>query len=82
MMPIKQVCVELPTSAVSVALPAVWCAMQQHHCCSVLQTVQQSTDISCPQGAQQQTGSSGVQWDRATDRWTPDRYTDPALHTM
>jgi len=47
--------------------------------------MQQSIDIACPPGPQQQTRSSGNVavspcWDRQTDKRTPYRYIDPALH--
>ena len=58
--------------------------------CCWAPVVQQSTDISCPPGPQQQTCSSGLaaigpRWVRQTDRQTngrtPYRYVDPAPHT-
>jgi len=44
-------------------------------------------DISCPPTVQQQTHGSGVRLandgtDGQTDRRTPDRYIEPASHTM
>ena len=54
-------------------------------CCWAL-VMQQSIDISCSPVAQQQTGNSRVragEWcDGRTDGGTPDRYIDPASHTM
>ena len=44
--------------------------------------VQQSIDISCPPGPQQQIRRRSIGWDRQTDRRTPDRCIDPAPHTM
>jgi len=46
-----------------------------------------SIDISCPDGAQQQTRltpppRSNGGTDGQTDRWTPGRYVDPATYTM
>ena len=60
----KQVCVQLPTYADNVALPAF---------ASRPPLLQQSIEISCPPGLQQQTCSSvfvavGPCWDRQTDR--------------
>jgi len=49
------VCVQLPTSAVNVALPAFAAAASL-----LLSAVQQSIDISYPPGAQQQTHRSGM----------------------
>ena len=69
----KQVCVQLPTYADNVALPAF-----ARHCC------RQVIDNSCSPGTQQQTCSSGFAAvgpcrDRWTDRRrTPYRFIDPA----
>ena len=61
-------------------------AVLRRRCCWA-PTVLQSIDVSCPPGAQQQTTSSGVLranngTDGQTDGRTPDRYIDPAAHTM
>jgi len=63
----KEVCVQHPTSADNVALAAFAAA---HRAAALLLTVgppavQQSIDISWPQGSQQRTRSSGVR-DRRT----------------
>ena len=77
----KPVCVQLPTSAVNVALPVFVAAVP---------AVQQSIDISYQSGLQQQTRCTLLQrangtderTDRQTDGRTPYRYIDPAPHTM
>jgi len=53
----QQVCVQPPTSAVNVTLPA----------CAAGALLQQSIAISCPPGAQQQTRGSGVRLTGETD---------------
>jgi len=63
------VCVQLPTSADNVALPTFGrrTSLLRHGCCwapAVQQTVQQSIDIYCLPGPQQQTRSSGVRTER------------------
>jgi len=69
-----QVCVQLPTYADYVALPAF--ALRTP---ILLRAEQQSIDISCAPGPQQQICR---QTDRQTDGRTPFRYTDHAPHTM
>ena len=54
-----------------------------HICCWAL-AMQQSIDISCPPGPEQQTqqwSAAGKQWDKRTDGRTPDQYIGPAQHT-
>jgi len=67
----KQVCVQLPTYADNLALPAV-----------LLCAVYQSNDISCLSGPQQQTCSRefAAVAHAGIDRQMPDRCTDPASH--
>jgi len=67
---IGQVCVQLPTSADNVALPAFG------RRCYSAPAVQQSSDIFCAPGAQQQTRSSNVRPQDGTDRQTDGRPTD------
>ena len=57
------------------ALPAT------HHCCRGL-VVQQLIDIFCPSGTQQQQICCYGPMLGQTDGWTPDRFIDPARHTM
>ena len=78
-----QVGVQLPTSADNVALPMFGHRMPllRHSCCCVL-AMQQSIDISCPLGHQQQTCSSGIWRPDGTDGRTDGRTQDPALHTQ
>jgi len=49
----EQVCVQLPTLAVNVVLPAFAC-----HAVLLPSTGRQSTDVFCPDGAQQQTAAA------------------------
>jgi len=78
---VKKVCVQLPTSADNVALPAF--AAERHAAARLLLTagppaVQQTIDTSWQPGPQQQTHSNGVRWigrtyrrmDRQTGGWT------------
>jgi len=53
----QQLCVQLPASAVNVTLPA-FAAERRVAAPLLLSTGQQSIDISCPPGAQQQTRNS------------------------
>jgi len=78
----QQVCVQLPTYADNVALPAF---------ARRTPLLQQSINISCPPGSQQQTCTSGFaavrpcwdrQTDRRTDRRTPYGFIEPAPHIM
>jgi len=69
-----QVCVQLPTYADYVALPAF--ALRTP---ILLRAGQQSIDVSCAPGPRQQICR---QTDRQTDGRTPFRYTDHAPHTM
>jgi len=63
-----QVCVQLPTSADNVALPAYgrYTPLLQCGCCWA-PAMQQSIDISCPPGPQQQTHKSGMRRANGTD---------------
>jgi len=79
-----QVCVQPATAAVNVTLPAFVAAVPL-----LLGAWHQplSIDIRIPLGAQQQTRRTPLLrsidgTDRRTDGCTPDRYIDPALHTM
>ena len=64
-------------SAVNMTLPAF--AVERCH----LQSCMVSIDISCPQGAQQQTRCKQLLLlTDGTDERTLDRFTDPAPHTM
>jgi len=62
---------QLPTPAVSVALPA-FAAEYRAAAPLLLSAVQQSTDISCRPGAQQQARSSGVRVMGHTDEGQTD----------
>jgi len=70
----KQFCVQLPTSADNVALPASdrRSPLLQRRC-SWAPAVLHSLDISCSPGPQQQTRSSGVRRPYETDRRTDAR---------
>jgi len=71
----KQVCVQRRQSAESVALPAFAAAPP---------AVQQSIDIPCAPGPQQQTRRTTCRSRRMgqTDGRTPHRYIDPASHSL
>jgi len=84
----QQACIQLPTSAVNVALPtfaaaqnavapcccSAGCAANKQHLLPVGSTVTNLPQCCCSR----QMG----QTDRQTDKQTPYRYIDPALHTM
>jgi len=75
----EQICVQLPTSAVSVTLLAV--VAERRAIAAVRRAL--SIDISRRHGAQQQTRRSRVRWanygtGRQTERRTPDRFIDSA----
>jgi len=71
-----QVCVQLSTPAVNVALPAFATA----RCCGADRAA--IIDISYPPGPQQQTRRTLLQRANWNHGRTPYRYTEPAPHTM
>jgi len=77
----QQVGIQLPTYADNMALSA------SARRCSWALAMQQSINISCQPGPQQQTSSGGFAavdpcWDRQTNGRTPYCYINPALLTM
>jgi len=89
----EQVCVQLLTSAVFVALPALLLCAVLPPRAATAPAVQQSIDVSYPPGPQQQTRRTllqrsdetegqTVEQNRQTDGRTPYRYADPALHII
>jgi len=78
----KQVCVELPTSAVNVALPAFAAARRAAAPCScVADRAVIERYLLYPPSHRIHALVVG-EWHRHTDGRTPYRYVDPAAHTM
>ena len=79
---LKQVCVELPTSAVNVALPAFAAARRAAAPCScVAERAVIERYLLYPPSHRIHALVVG-EWHRQTDGRTPYRYVDPAAHTM
>jgi len=66
----SEVCVQLPTSAVNVALPALLLCTVLRPCAAVAPGMQQSIDITPTRqaGPQQQTRHTLLQWKNGTER--------------